>query len=278
MIWTVRDTGQYYVFVKGEDAPAGTPYHLSVNVFPGDNGFNCKTVQTTDVMKPIGPEPGTVQSSIVFTDTFRVGDTNVALLIDHDEPSDLQLSLIAPNGTTVPLIANVPDILGTSFDLMRTGFDDEAGATPFAVWEHILYQPQAPNVLAAFDGKEAQGNWTLSINDTVPGNGGTLLDWSLEICTGKKPAKPSFASPAPGSEFDKTKVKFDWNPSARAAYYRLEVRQDSTAGPVVVNKDKIAASQQKVKLAEGHDYFARLFACNPTGCKKSIYLPIIINP
>jgi subtilisin-like proprotein convertase family protein len=277
LILTVRDAGQYYLFVDGFGAPAGTPYHLSVNVIPADNGLKCNTFQTTDVMKPIGPEPGTVQSSIVLTDTAKYADVNLALLINHSEPSDLQLSLNAPNGTTVPLIANVPDVLGKSFDLMQTGFDDEAGVTPYPVWEHILYQPQAPNVLAAFDGKQPQGNWTLIINDTVAGNGGTLLDWRLELCKGKKPAKPAFEKPSPNAEFDKTKVKFDWDPTKRAAWYTLLIRSDAEDGPIVAEVAPFAATQKKVNLPGEGDYFVQLGACNPIGCKNSTYLPIIIK-
>lgn len=266
MIWTVRDTGTYYAFVDGNGAPSDGPYHLSINVFPGVNGFDCMTYLTTDIPKTIGPAPGTVQSTLTITPTNKVTDVNAKILITHELPSDLQLSLRAPNGKQVPLVWNV----GSSFyKILQTEFDDEAGVTPYGIYDHITYQPQAPNRLSQFNGLNPMGEWAIVITDTLVSNGGTLFDWQLELCDGAKADKPKQVAPKNHATVSKQKTLFDWQPSDGAMTYNLEVRQDSKQGPKVVDKKNLAASQVKANLNAGHTYFWRVFACNVYGCKAS---------
>lgn len=266
MTWTVRDAGTYYAFVDGDGAPSSGSYHLSVNVFPGANGFNCTTYPTVDIPKAIGPSPGRVESTITITPTTKIADLNAKVLISHSLPSDLQLTLESPNGTSVPLVWNVGD---TRFKLLQTEFDDEAAIPPAAIYEHTIYQPQAPNRLAAFNGQNPNGTWKLVLTDTVTTNSGILYDWQLEICEGAKPDAPIQVLPANHADVKKQKVRFDWTPSFDALTYRLLVREDSKKGPKVVDKKGLTASEVKANLPAGHAYFWRLFACNVYGCTPS---------
>ena len=61
-------------------------------------------------------------------------------------------------------------------------FDDAAtpGALPCPPVGGGTYQPQ--DVLAAFNGENPQGTWTLTIEDVFNWDGGSLNSWGLEIC------------------------------------------------------------------------------------------------
>jgi subtilisin-like proprotein convertase family protein len=91
---------------------------------------------------------------------------------------DLTLSLRSPTGTIVVLSAKNG---GSGQNYTGTVFDDEAtasittGAAPFTG----PFQPQ--EALSAFDGEDQQGTWALVIYDDTPGDGGSLVSWSLEI-------------------------------------------------------------------------------------------------
>ncbi|HBO42785.1 MAG TPA: hypothetical protein DD670_02370, partial [Planctomycetaceae bacterium] len=133
--------------------------------------------------------------------------------IDHEDPSDLFVYLISPNGTEIQLFGQVPRQgdqdgvgapgTGNGANFTGTILDDEAGQSilvglpPF---DEIFVPEQA---LAAFDGQNAQGTWFLRIEDRDPPNdpdeydvidingnvvnqahdpdGGRLWGWALEF-------------------------------------------------------------------------------------------------
>ena len=68
-------------------------------------------------------------------------------------------------------------------DNFSISLDDEANsplsAAPCPPTDSDTYQPSNP--LSAFDGENAQGTWTLSIEDNYSEDGGSLNSWGLEI-------------------------------------------------------------------------------------------------
>ena len=58
----------------------------------------------------------------------------------------------------------------------------------------------------------ATGNWTLTISDNNPGNGGTLTGWTLELCTlNALPATPvSLTTLAPTAMADSADIDLLW--------------------------------------------------------------------
>jgi len=100
----------------------------------------------------------------------------VKVNITHTYDGDLQLSLLAPNGATIPLSTN----RGSSGDnFVDTVFDDEAatpisgGAAPFTG----SFRPETP--LTAAEGGNAAGAWRLKIVDNAGQDVGPLNNWSL---------------------------------------------------------------------------------------------------
>jgi subtilisin-like proprotein convertase family protein len=113
----------------------------------------------------------------------------VRVRIDHTFDSNLQIQLVAPDGTRVTLSQNEGagghDFgTGTGPNITPTIFDDGAstpissGTAPFAG----SFQPDSP--LSVLDGKSPDGTWTLDIQDQVAIDTGTLISWSLDISAG----------------------------------------------------------------------------------------------
>ncbi|HPR63410.1 MAG TPA: S8 family serine peptidase [Thermoanaerobaculia bacterium] len=122
--------------------------------------------------------PTGVTSTISVPDAGTVVDVNVTLTITHTWDSDLDIYLVAPNGTQVELSTDN----GSSGDnYTNTVFDDEAataitaGTAPFTG----SFIPEAP--LSQVDGISALGDWDLFVADDAGGDTGTIQSWSLTI-------------------------------------------------------------------------------------------------
>jgi sugar lactone lactonase YvrE/subtilisin-like proprotein convertase family protein len=134
------------------------------------------------------PDGKTITSTITLPDSFTIYDLNVVLTIAHGKDSDLTVSLTGPDKTSVTLFAGVG---GSGKNFTGTTLDDEAtvsisaGTAPFSG----SFKPQNP--LSAFDLKNSQGTWTLTVSDTAANLiGGTLLNWSLQLLGPEGPVPP----------------------------------------------------------------------------------------
>lgn len=128
----------------------------------------------------IGPsENAATFSQVNFSDSFIIADVNVTINLTHEFDADLDIFLVAPSGLTINLSS---DNGGSANNYTNTIFDDEAatsiidGTAPFTG----SFQPEES--LSTFNGMDSVGNWTLKIVDDSNGDGGALLDWSLELC------------------------------------------------------------------------------------------------
>lgn len=105
-----------------------------------------------------------------------ISDLDVRLDINHPRLSDLTVTLIAPDGTRVKLAQGV-----TGANFTGTTFDDEGptpivnGVAPYSG----RFQPVES--LAVLDGKPLEGTWRLEVKDSVSGQTGTLVGWSLTV-------------------------------------------------------------------------------------------------
>ena len=135
------------------------------------------------------PDEGTMTSTLTVPDSMTIGDVNVEIDIAHNADQDLDVFLIAPDGTRVELFT---DVGGNGDNFTSINLDDEAavtissGSAPFSG----SFRPEGS--LAALDGKEAQGTWTLEVTDDKRRNTGALNQWSLQV--GAKVASPPVIS------------------------------------------------------------------------------------
>lgn len=162
-----------------------------------DDGGPLTVTRTYGLTEAAGVIPdagqGTFRSTIAVADLFAIADVNVSVRINHPNAADLDVFLIAPNGTRIELFTDVGgtgDHFGT--DVVWTTLDDEASASvaagkaPFAG----VYRPEGR--LNVMDGLPSNGNWTLEIVDDYKRNVGRVIGWSIAL----RPALPG-APPAP---------------------------------------------------------------------------------
>jgi subtilisin-like proprotein convertase family protein len=140
----------------------------------------------------------TVTSSIAVAGlTGTLQDVDVKVNIYHTYDSDLQITLIAPDGTRVVLFNRHG---GGSNNLLGTTFDDAAatavanGAAPFTG----TFRPT--QLLSALNGKSPNGAWRLEVRDFDRRDGGRIDNWSLVLKTSPQAANSaSSAAVAPSA-------------------------------------------------------------------------------
>ena len=147
-------------------------------------------VNTTTAALPYGRPLGAfvTTSALNVSALGAVTDVNVNLDISHTWDEDLDVTLIAPDGTRVLLFSHV----GKNEDnFTNTTLDDQAArvigsgrtAAPFTG----SFKPMGS--LADFNGKAASGAWTLEVVDTFPGlDGGSLNRWSVTVASQEQSA------------------------------------------------------------------------------------------
>jgi subtilisin-like proprotein convertase family protein len=124
-----------------------------------------------------------------------ISDLNVVFQVTHTFDGDLDVVLQGPTG----FICLTTDNGGAGLDYITTRFDDAAatavtaGAAPFNDnfrpegalngWIGVPATFTGTNFtsLSGFNGSDANGNWTLYIDDDAGGDVGTLTYWSLEF-------------------------------------------------------------------------------------------------
>jgi Zn-dependent metalloprotease/subtilisin-like proprotein convertase family protein len=132
---------------------------------------------SSDVPKDIRSKE-TIRSTLDIDETGFIIDLNVKLDIEHTWNEDLDVYLIAPDGTVVELFTDVGD---DSQSFLGTILDDEAivsisnGLGPF----NGSYSPEGH--LSDLIGKSITGTWTLEVIDDYKRDDGELLSWTLFI-------------------------------------------------------------------------------------------------
>ncbi len=133
------------------------------------------------------PDPGTLNSSLTVASVGTILDLNVLVNINHTWDEDLDVFLIAPDGTRVELFT---DVGGLGVNFTNTLLDDDAssliatGVAPFTG----TYKPEGN--LTSFEGRSLAGIWKLEVTDDTKIDKGTLLNWSIIARYTASPAGP----------------------------------------------------------------------------------------
>lgn len=136
--------------------------------FPNDNFVTIDPQRPAKVMSPTSVA-GVVSPIISVT---------VTVDILHSSTKDLIITLVSPAGTRFRLFEKFG---GVGDNLLGTVFDDRSpskinnATAPF----HGRFRPKKS--LKALKGKDANGVWTLEIEDTTNSDGGALLGWTLDV-------------------------------------------------------------------------------------------------
>ncbi|NAS10646.1 reprolysin-like metallopeptidase [Poritiphilus flavus] len=140
---------------------------------------NCKTITASGL--PINiPAVGTptITSTVSFINNLPINDLRVTLDLEHSFLADLTISLTSPQGTTVTLVANS---CGDLSDINAV-FTDSGPSFNCQGNPGISGTVKPLGALSSFAGESLLGDWTLTIADSAPADGGVLNNFSLEIC------------------------------------------------------------------------------------------------
>jgi len=179
-----EDTNNNRVLDGGDVPLQGVEVYLDAN----NNGVldpaTIVTASSGTINKaiPDGKSSG-VTTTLAFSGIAApIADVTVTLNITHTRDSDLTAYLIGPDGTQVTLFSKVG---GTGQNFTNTTLSDAAatsitaGTAPFTG----TFRP-SPGALSAFDGKAANGTWTLKVADGKRNNyTGSIQSWSLTVTT-----------------------------------------------------------------------------------------------
>ena len=142
---------------------------------------------------------GWMQDAVVCVpDHLLICDLDVRVNIRHTAAFDLQLFLVGPSGGVVMLSASNPRsgyYEGADYD--GTTFDDEAAAGIGDALPPFSGSFRPLHALAAFDGGDAYGSWTLQVYDAYYDDAGWLDSFALIIAT-SLPDEP-LAVPVPAA-------------------------------------------------------------------------------
>jgi subtilisin-like proprotein convertase family protein len=116
-----------------------------------------------------------------------VRDLDVALTISHTNNADLDVTLTHTGGGGTQVFSLFTDV-GNNDDGFMVWLSDEAptdiGTAPDDPQDRPVagtFTPEGGALLSTFDGVDASGTWTLTVDDDAIGDTGMLLQWSLKI-------------------------------------------------------------------------------------------------
>jgi len=133
---------------------------------------------------PSSGSSGSMTTVSSLVPSLIISDINIRIDLSHGCTKDLVGTLTSPSGRSVIIfdLTGLPVCsTGPRAKLDNTIFDDEGsvlitrGSPPFSG----TFQPTGS--LSDFDGENAEGVWTLLIEDNMNGDRGTLHSWSLEL-------------------------------------------------------------------------------------------------
>jgi len=169
----------YYWRVRPNNAICSGVYGSAFQFQTGQ--INCATSASTNVPVTISSgAPSTANSTLAIASGVTIADINAYVRINHTYVEDLTVTLISPAGTEVQLLS------GACADLnnINATFDDAGTTLVCAATSPVVTGTIKPlQSLTAFNGESSTGTWTLRVQDAVQGDGGSIVQWNLSICS-----------------------------------------------------------------------------------------------
>ncbi|WP_170061721.1 reprolysin-like metallopeptidase [Nonlabens arenilitoris] len=168
----------YYWRVRNRNV-CGNGVYSSIRSFRTAN-IICVNESSTVVPLAIssGP-PSSFDAIITVTDNIVINDISLNIDLSHTWMSDVDIYLTSPSGTQITIIE---DRCNNRNDLLATFTDDGAAVQCTFSAPTISGTVNAVDMFSVFNGENALGDWVLTVADDTDQDGGSLNDWSLDIC------------------------------------------------------------------------------------------------
>ena len=169
----------YFWRVKGQNDCGEGPFSSHRQFLTEQVSEICETFESAAIPMDIKSNQ-TVSSSLPVLKNGVVNSLSVRdLNITHTWIGDLILELQGPDGTSVQLLSQICD--DDQYQNMSIEFDDDGLANiPCPATSGMSYRPNES--LSAFNNKNINGTWGLSVTDVFTFDEGTLDSWSIEVC------------------------------------------------------------------------------------------------
>ncbi len=154
----------------------GTPFKFKTGVFycfPFASTGSPITISATGTP--------TINSIIPVSNSFVLSDINVSIKVNHTYINELTATLISPSGTQVKVFDGL--CTATNISNIDATFDDSGATIVCGNNPGVSGTVKSKENLTAFNGQNATGNWTLRIKDNGAGDGGALINWSMNMCS-----------------------------------------------------------------------------------------------
>lgn len=155
----------------------------------------------------------TTRTITVPSSTSTVSNVSVNINVTHARFSDLEIEMVSPSGTVARLFNKG---CANTNSTMSLQFDDSGVALDCAKTTTQIVLPV--DALAAFNGENPQGPWTLRVRDAVSGNFGSINSASINICS------QTFTLGTPDFE----NVAFVLYPNPNKGNFTVQFSSDST--------------------------------------------------
>ncbi|MTE27135.1 zinc-dependent metalloprotease [Winogradskyella ouciana] len=176
--------GTYTITVTGTSSPSSVTESVDVVLNNNCTEIVCNSYSSPQnlnlaIADGSGGTAGTpvLEHIINIPDMATIESMTVNVDVTHTFISDLLVRIVHPDGATFVDVWSGDCGSNDNFDVT---FDDSAGALVCASPTVGTFMPNG--ALSAFNGLEAQGDWTILIGDFFAQDTGNLNDWSIEIC------------------------------------------------------------------------------------------------
>lgn len=178
-----QDTMYYWRIVPSNRCGAAVATSATVNSFR-TGILSCGNIFTaTDFSNATVATTANSSASIPvnISGGLTIGEMRVSFAMTHTYVQDLTITLQGPASLGSPIITLLEEPCGSQDNIdcrfVDTGFEPACSGTP-AIFGDIA--PLDP--LTSLNGLIADGTWTLLISDPYNGDGGTVSNFSIEIC------------------------------------------------------------------------------------------------
>lgn len=232
----------YYWRVQAINACGSSPFSTVFNFKTANVYCGGDTLRSVAVPIVIPTTRATITSTLTIPSGAVISDVDVVGLVGtHTYVSDLAFYLQSPAGTRVTLF----NWVCTSNANFNINLDDEAASATITCPPTGGQTRKPLQPLSAFDNQNSTGTWTLSVSDTVTGQGGSLTGWGLRICSYSASILPlNWLSFTAVKNADNTTVAAKWQTANEVNNHHYEIER-STDGRNFTMIGTIAAGNNR---------------------------------